>query len=126
MICIEEADLSSTSADISGTWESRLLCVGSISIPSVVGPTLKVHSDTFSLDLEKKPNVTRAEDVHYITVEKFAFFQREDGISVQGGRVLVARERWNWKMSPIRAAADASRESRVRHLPHCRTVERRM
>ena len=51
---------------------------------------VKVHSDTFSIDLEKKPNVTRAEDVHYITVEKFAFFQREDGISVQGGRVLVS------------------------------------
>jgi hypothetical protein len=88
---------------------------------------VKVHSDTFSIDLEKKPNVTRAEDIHYITVEKFAFLQREDGILVQGGRVLVsARERWNWKMSPIGGAADASRESRVRYLPHCRTVERLM
>jgi hypothetical protein len=35
----------------------------------------------------------------------------------------VACERWNWQIPPISTAADASRDNRVRHLLHCRTVE---
>jgi hypothetical protein len=46
------------------------------------------------------------------------------GGRVVGGRALVARALGNWKILQIRPAADASRESIVRHLPHSRTVER--
>ena len=56
--------------------------------------------------------------IHILSKRRWKFSPvEEDG----GGG--VACERWNWQIPPISTAADASRDNRVRHLLHCRTVE---
>ena len=73
---------------------------------------------TFAPGFEKPSAHPQPEDVRYITVEDSHSFKEKVEIQ-SSGEGWVARERWNWKMSPIIAATDASWDNMIRYLLHC-------
>jgi hypothetical protein len=70
---------------------------------------------TFAPGFQSPSALPHPEDVRYITVDDSHSFKEKMEIP-SSGEGWVAHERWNWKMSPIIAATDTSRDSRVRYL----------